>query len=49
MATSYKEPIGGGKERVEVEFSDDGIYGNEAREDVDEFNDAELLDEESSE
>ena len=44
MATSHKEPIGGGKEgEVEVEFSDDGIYSNEAREDVDEFNDAELL------
>ena len=38
----------GRRERL-VEFSDDGIYGNEAREDVDEFNDAELLDEESSE
>ena len=43
-------PIGGGKEgEVEVEFSDDGIYGNEAREDVDEFNDAELLDDEGIE
>ena len=39
----------GRRERLRLSSVTMGIYGNEAMEDVDEFNDAELLDEESSE
>lgn len=43
-------PIGAGEEgEVEVEFYDGGIYNDDVGQDVDEFNDAELLDEEVEE